>query len=347
MKLIFTIFITLILSINIFSQQKNLDINQIKLSEYLKSEKKYIGGKILNDKVTDLYDELTHISYIRSDASIPDTDLIVRYIFFKKDSLILEIRYEWDIANQNEKINNKKDADFRKRMASFYSKLEKKYLFNFGNSKTNGNLPNNINAKNDYYKTNIWELNNTIIKLEIKMSNLYDKTKNIYPTHKAILSYRATNIKNKDRYFDKPLLKYERKEISNIKNPLKNENPIIGERFPVFPDCEKSKNKTHCLYGNIQELIINKMKSKNILIKDDTLKVGFVVDKTGIIKPYKFSIKSNKNNQELEKIAFEVLKKLPRMKPEYFNIMKQNVTTGHSFYLIIKNNEIVNKFNKE
>lgn len=335
------ILILFLVSINIFSQQGNLDfdINKSTLSEYIQNEKNFVGGEIIDKTTIDLFDELKHISFIRSDGNIPDIDLIVRYIYFEKDSLILEIRHEWDIANHNKKLNNKMDLNFRKSMLSFYSKLENSNKSSFGKSEIEGKLPKRINENDDYCKINRWKLKNIEIKLEIKMSNSYDKEKNIFPTHKIILSYRTSNLKNRTDYNDKTLLKHERKEIPNI------EHPIIGNSEPVYPNCENSKRQKDCMYGNIQELIINKIKSKGMFIKNDTLKIGFLIDINGKTNPWKYSIKSK--NKELEKITFDILLNLPKMKPAYSKETNRNFPSGHTFYLIIKNNEILNKFRKE
>ena len=80
--------------------------------------------KILDSDFQTTKKELGLISYIRSDGSVQDVDLMVRYIFFKQDSLIKEIRNEWDVANHNQKLDNKKDIKFRTDLINFYSILK-------------------------------------------------------------------------------------------------------------------------------------------------------------------------------------------------------------------------------
>lgn len=324
----------LLLSINVFSQKNSVDLNKISLSDYIEKEKDYVGGKILNSDCSTIYDELGLLSYIRSDNNIPDVDLIVRYIYFKNDSLVIEIRNEWDIANHNKKLDNHKDLKFRKDLVAFYSMLEQNLQNRLGKGKVRDKIPTKINEEDTYSKTNEWTLGNTIIKLNITMSNNYNIYKNQFPTHKIIFSYRAVNIENKPDYRNKKLLKRDRKALTNIGNP------IISSREPTFPRCENSTDKIGCMNNEIRKLILQKIKEKNILIKNDTLKIGFLVQKDGEIRPRKSSIKST--NQELEKIGMETINNLPKIIPSYSERVKQNVSFENSFYIIIANNKITN-----
>jgi hypothetical protein len=315
-----------------FCQKQDFDINQVSLSDYIKKEKEYVGGKILDSDFQTTKKELGLISYIRSDGSVPDVDLMVRYIFFKQDSLIKEIRNEWDIANHNQKLDNKKHIRFRTDLMNFYSILEQSLKKNYGNGTANGKIPKNINDKDTYSKEIKWTFENTIVKLNILMSNIYDKQKNTFPTHKIYLSYQANNLKDKLTYEKVELIKRNRKAIPNI------ENPIINSAEPTFPDCENSNEKISCMNNKIRDLVIIRLEQENIQITKDTLKVGFMVQIDGKVKPWESSIKSN--NKELEKVGLETIKNLPIMIPSYSERMKQNVTYGNSFFIIIEKNKV-------
>lgn len=315
-------------------QNEEVDINQVSLSDYIKKEKEFVGGKILDSEYSTNFNELELASYIRSDNSVPDVDLIVRYLYFKNDSLIKEIRNEWDIANHNQKLDNKKDIKFRTDLVNFFSLLEQSLKKNYGNGISNGKIPKNINAKDTYIKEIKWTLENTTVKLNIMMSNIYDKQKKTLPTHRIYLSYQATNLDDKPEYGNSELMKRNRKAIPNI------ENPIISSIEPTFPNCENSTEKISCINNKVRDLILQRIKQKNIQIKNDTLKVGFMVQIDGTVKPTKINIKSN--NIELEKIALETIENLPIIIPSYSERIKQNVTYGNSFYIIIENNRITN-----
>lgn len=315
-------------------QNQDVDINQVSLSDYIKKEKDFVGGKILDSDFSTNFNELELSSYIRSDNSVQDVDLIVRYLYFKNDSLIKEIRNEWDIANHNQKLDNKKDLKFRTDLVSFYSSLEQSLKKIYGNGTANGKISKNINAKDTYSKEIKWTLENTTMKLSLMMSNIYDEQKKAFPTHRIYLSYQATNLDNKPEYGNSELIKRDRKAIPNI------ENPIVNSIEPTFPNCENSAEKISCMNNKVRDLILQKIKQENIQIKNDTLKVGFMVQIDGTVKPTKSNIKSN--NEELEKIALETIENLPIMIPSYSERIKQNVTYGNSFYIIIEDNRIMN-----
>ncbi|WP_162880272.1 hypothetical protein [Mariniflexile rhizosphaerae] len=315
-------------------QNQSVDINSSSLKDYFEKEKDFVGGKISDSDYKTTNKDLGLISYIRSDGSVPDVDLIVRYIFFKKDSLIKEIRNEWDVANHNKKLNNRKSKDFRNDLAKFYSMLEQSLTKNYGKGTITGNLPTIVDDNNSYNKQVKWSLGKTDVELNITMSNQYDTSKKIFPSHKIYLSYQAVNLKDKPDYENAELIKRNRKPIPNI------ENPIVSSQEPTFPDCENSDTKISCMNNKVRDLVLKRLEKENIRIENDTLKVGFLVQIDGSTKPWKSSIKSI--NKELEKIGLETIENLPIMVPSYSERMKQNVSYGNSFFIIIKDNKVVN-----
>jgi hypothetical protein len=189
--------LVIILFLSVFSngisQKKSYDISKTTLSEYISVEKQFVGGKIKDKSVYSLKQDFDIASYIRKDNSIPNLDLIIRYVFSKKDSLIKEIRYELDVANFEKNIEKKQNTNFRKALVNYYLSVEKDLISKLGKSIVDGKLNEItvINEKNDYYKKNSWTLGNTKIDLLIEMSNSIKKNKSIYPNHKVTITYKT------------------------------------------------------------------------------------------------------------------------------------------------------------
>ncbi|MDO6854130.1 hypothetical protein Q4599_11120 [Cellulophaga lytica] len=333
MKKLTTLLVLLVVTSG-FCQPPNLDLNQFPLSTYLEAENNFPGGKILNSDYYTVSDDLGLLSFIRKDSDIADIDIVARYVYYKKDSLILELINEWDVANHNKKINNKKDLEFRKNMLSFYLRGEKAMIASMGEGTVEGNIPLEINDSTAYYKSTVWNLENTLVKLSITMSNNYNKQTEEFPIHKFVVSMRATNITDRPTYKTKQLIKRDRKEIPNI------EHPIVSGKDPIYMGCEKSVDKGVCLRNSVRKRILKELEVENVVIENATLKVGFRVEIDGSITPFERDIKSN--NKQLQTIALQTIIGLPKMIPAYSNKMDQNVTTGNIFYLVIKDGKISN-----
>ena len=115
--------------------------------------------------------------------------------------------------------------------------------------------------------------------------------------------------------------------------------------IPTFPNCETHKDwieKQFCLTNSIQELISIKAKKNNLVLIQDTLKVGVRIEIDG-----SSTIMENKsNNKELESLSQKVLENLPYIEPAYSKSLDRKVTSAYSFYVIFANNEIINKWKK-
>ncbi|WP_435315365.1 hypothetical protein [Cellulophaga fucicola] len=317
-----------------FCQAPNLDLNQFPLSTHLEAENNFPGGQILNSDYYTVSDDLGLLSFIRQDNEIRDVDIIVRYVYYKKDSLILELINEWDVANHSKKLNNKKDLEFRKKMLSFYLRGENAMIASMGDGKAEGSMPLEINDSTTYYKSTVWNLDNILVKLSITMSNNYNKEKGEFPTHKVVVSMKATNISDRPTYAENELIKRDRKEVPLI------EHPVTGNKDPIYPGCENSVDKGICLRNSVRKRILKELEVKDVVIKNATLKLKFLVTADGSVKPFASNIKSN--NSKLEEIGIKTIKELPRMTPAYSKSMDQNVTIGSSFYLVIKEGKIAN-----
>ncbi|MCL5246916.1 hypothetical protein M4I21_13925 [Cellulophaga sp. 20_2_10] len=333
MKKLITLLVLLVVTTG-FCQVSNLDLNKFPLSTYLEAENNFPGGQILNSDYHTVSDDLGLLSFIRKDNDIADVDIVARYIYYKKDSLILELINEWDVANHNKKLNNKKDLEFRKNMLSFYLKGENAMIASMGDGTIEGSMPLEITENNTYYKSIIWNLENALIKLSITMSNNYNKETGEFPTHKVVVSMVATNITDRPAYTGKELIKRDRKEIPNI------EHPIVSGKDPIYPGCENSVEKGVCLRNSVRELILKNINGEKLIINSGTIKIGFLVDINGTVKPWVSDITSN--NSQLQEIALQTISGLPKMIPAYSKKTKQNVSAGNRFYLVIKDNKIAN-----
>ncbi|WP_158844639.1 hypothetical protein [Algibacter sp. L1A34] len=196
-----TLFIILALSVwtKGVSQEENYDISKTTLSEFITSEREFVGGKIKDKSVYSIDKNLEIASYIRKDNNIPNLDLIVRYVYSKKDSIIKEIRYELDVANFEKNKEKTQKKDFRKALVKHYLLVEKGLLSKLGKSQVEGKLTEEttISEKTDYCKKNTWIIGNTKINLLLEMSNSIKQKKNEYPNHKIFITYRVFDDKSK------------------------------------------------------------------------------------------------------------------------------------------------------
>lgn len=184
-------FVILLISKIGVSQENSLDISSKTLAEYIELENQFTGGKINDPSFENIFDDINHISFIRKDNSVPDTDLIIRYVFTKNDSVVKQIRYEWDIDNDTRNMGIKKDKVFRNALVSFFFQLENQLISVIGESEVQGILTDEteINVKDEYYKTHKWIIGKTRIDLTIKMYNALnnEQKQSIYYIH---MTYR-------------------------------------------------------------------------------------------------------------------------------------------------------------
>ncbi|WP_298507105.1 hypothetical protein [uncultured Maribacter sp.] len=316
------------------SQENSYDIYNTLLSEYIAFEKQFVGGKIKDKSVYSLKEDLGIASYIRQDSSVPNLDLIVRYVFSKKDSLIKEIRYELDFANFEKKIEPKQNKNIRKALANYYLTVEKDLISKLGKSKIEGELTDKtvIDEENDYYKNNAWIIGNTRIDLLIKMSNFIRKEKPIYPNHKVTITYKTIE-KIETEYIGrkKP---YELIEKKSLPRKFTNKS-----RIPLISKC-KNNHTEACLQNSISDLILSEANKINLTLKSDTLKIGVRINKNGST-----SIMDNETkNSELKKVVTDVLSSMELIEPAYIKSLKRYETVSYSWYILIKNNEITNRF---
>ncbi|MDO6473098.1 hypothetical protein [Maribacter sp. 1_MG-2023] len=317
--------------------QEKYDISKSTLSDFIAIEKQFVGGKILDESVNSLTEELDIASFIRQDNSVPNLDLIVRYVFSKKDSLIKEIRYELDIANFDEKIENKQDKDFRTSLANHYILIEQQLSEELGKSHKTGEFTKKsiIDGEKDYYKKNTWTVGNTRIDLILEMSNSLHKKKNIYPIHKILIVYRTLVNDSKLNGTEYVGSKDRTKLIEKNKSLPKFKNK---SRIPLISECKKNHTEA-CFQNAISNKILSRANQYKIVLPADTLKVRIRINKDGST-----TLSENQTkNPELKKITEDVVNSLKDIEPAYIKSKETYETVSYSWYVIFRNNEITNR----
>ncbi|WP_299680907.1 hypothetical protein [uncultured Tenacibaculum sp.] len=312
------------------SQKKNYDISKIKVSKYIGFEKLAGGYQIRTNQVYPSKKDISIISYMRQNDNIPNVDLIIRYAFSKKDSLMKEIQYEFDIINFEDQIDKKQNLDFRKALVSHYLSFEEDLTSSFGKSKIKGKLSKNthIDDRKDYYKMNTWILDNTKLELFIEMSNTINYEKFKYPVHKMIMKYKVTETPNIEYIIRK------KRRLKSIPKKFTNRS-----RTPLLKKCRKTPTDA-CFMNTISDLVLKEAKRKKLILKNDTLKIGIDVKTNG-----KASLGINQTkNSELKKLVNQLFSSMETIEPAYSDYSKKYTQSSTSWYIIIKDNEMVNRF---
>ena len=121
-------------------------------------------------------DSAQPLIFRRKQKDIPD--LLVYYTFTKKDSLVSEVLYEWDVSNFEKNSNNPKPTAFNKAMIAKYNELENYITSKYGKGTTEGSLENlaAIDTDDGLKEKDIWQPNDSLkLKMYISVSNYYNK----------------------------------------------------------------------------------------------------------------------------------------------------------------------------
>lgn len=130
-----------------FSQNFNFDIHKNKLSDFIKMEQQFSSELIENKSLHMIPIGVAQpLTYKRKENKIPD--LLIQYFYFKKDSSIYAINYDWDDSILTGFIENKKKSKsevlfFIEKYQEIYAELSKKY----GISKREGDIRNTNKIK--------------------------------------------------------------------------------------------------------------------------------------------------------------------------------------------------------
>lgn len=182
-----------------FSQKISIEIQGKKIGYFVDIEKK-MKSELFNTNQTYLSmdDSAQPYIYKRKEREIPD--LLVEYSFSKKDSIINQVLYEWDVSNFEKKDNNIKSEKFNKALIKKYEDLLKIITSKYGKSEIEGSLDNlkDIETSRGLKRNDSWKPNDSLtIEMYTAISNYYKKEGfvTVNPTHRIRLYVR--NIRKK------------------------------------------------------------------------------------------------------------------------------------------------------
>jgi hypothetical protein len=235
-------FITLILLPiwNLGYSQKcfiELDINGKKI-DYFRNLERELGSMKFNS-------DQTYISggnvaqpeiFIRKEKNLPD--LLVYYTYFKKDSTISEINYEWDVYNFDKKDNNIKSLDFEKNLINKYNSIIDIVSSKFGKSEVDGTLDDlsKINTNEGLKRSDVWKPSDSLkIYAYTTISNYYikDQFVTVNPTHRIRL-YVYNLKENKPEKLSQEKVKLLDEKFNSFILLLSNDN--FEEAKKLFSD---------------------------------------------------------------------------------------------------------------
>lgn len=186
--------LTLLLIWNLGLCQKSyieLDIHGEKM-DYFRNLEREIGSTKFNSDQT--YISSGNVAqpeiYLRKEKNIPD--LLVYYSFFKKDSTISKINYEWDVYNFDKSDDNIQSLDFEKNLIKKYNSIVEFISSKFGKSEVEGSLTDlsKINSDQGLRRKDTWNPSDSLkIIAYTTISNFFKKDKfvTVNPTHRIRL----------------------------------------------------------------------------------------------------------------------------------------------------------------
>lgn len=315
MRKIIIAFLTASLFWNVgISQDLNIELNiQSKKIDYFRNVERKLGSKIFNTGETVISDKPVAQPevYLRKEKYLPD--LLVYYTFFKADSTMSEIEYEWNVYNFDKSDHNIKSLDFEKKLIERYKEIVAFISSKYGKSKEDGNLDDlsNINTENGLRRSDVWQLNDSLkIYSYTTISDYYKKGNSftISPTH--VIRLYVDNLKGESQgaiNFLPKLNVYEQQ--FNLLLTLLSDSKF-GEAKKLFP---KKFEK------NLTDDILNKLKS--ILVTNDKFELvmsGMQMGEDGKMYPmlqYKESSDTNTLPKKLIIVLFDNDSKIIGLKP--------------------------------
>jgi hypothetical protein len=182
-----------------FSQEIYTEIQGKKIGYFVNIEKK-IKSELFDTNQTYLSfdDSAQPIIYKRKEVNIPD--LLVQYSFSKKDSIINEVLYEWDVYNFDKNDNNIKSEKFNKALIKKYNDLLKDLTNKYGKSVVKGSLDdlNQIESDKGLSREDNWKPNDSLeIKMYTSISNYYKKEGAVSTNPRHRIRLYIKNIKKK------------------------------------------------------------------------------------------------------------------------------------------------------
>jgi hypothetical protein len=159
--------------------------------------------------------------FLRKEKNLPD--LLVYYTYFKNDSTISEINYEWDVYNFDKKDNNIKSLDFEKNLITKYNSIIEIISARFGESEVKGSLNDlsKINTNEGLKRSDVWKPSDSLkIYAYTTISNYFKKDGfvTVNPTHRIRLYVSNLKQENPEKLSEEKS-KYLNEKIQFIYSP--------------------------------------------------------------------------------------------------------------------------------
>lgn len=316
-----TVMKTLFLIFNIFFASEcfaqnliQIDIQNKKVKYFIDYEKKLESKPFKSDEQHISFRDVEQpIIFERKETKIPN--LLVFYTYYKKDSAIAEILYEWDNYNFDKSNNTKKPISFNKEMIKKYESIISEISKKYGKSKQEGDLKNLklINNSAGLKRSDDWQINDSLkINSYITLSEFYKKDGpvTISPTHK--IRVYVTSERNE-----------KEPELPKLSDQKINE---LNKNFYEFvekinsSDFDKSRDK---LSNKIRETATNEiLKSLSENISKNRKLVNFMAGyqilldgKSYPMIQYKYTDDNNNSPKEYIVVLFEETGEIIGIKP--------------------------------
>lgn len=212
-----------------FSQQSfiELDIHNKKIGYFRNLERSLGSTKFISDQNYISTGDLAQPEiFLRKEKNLPD--LLVYYTYFKKDSIISEIHYEWDVYNFDKRDNNIKSLGFEKNLIKKYSSIIELVGSKFGKSEVEGGLDDlsKINTDEGLNRSDVWKPSDSLkIYAYTAISNYFRKDQfvTVNPTHKIRL-YVYNLKEDKPEKLSEGKIKLLDEKFSSFIQLLSNDN---------------------------------------------------------------------------------------------------------------------------
>ncbi|ADV48747.1 hypothetical protein Celal_1434 [Cellulophaga algicola DSM 14237] len=310
------------------AERKDIDLTEFSLSHFRTIEKQYTGGEIIDPSVYALSEDYDIISFIRKDNTVPGLDLIVRYVYAKKDSVVAEIKYELDTDDTHQK----KSIAFRKALAAHFINVAE--ITSSTNTKKteqgNFNAQTLINDTDDYYNISTWTAPRVHTTLLLQMSNTLQPATHTYPNHKVHITYQilsGNNITPKSSLIGRKEVKEQDSKTPKFSNATK---------VVLLPECINTPTE-ECFFTTINTKVLALAKQKGVALVADTLIIGVRVNQEGTSSLFR----TKSTNPKLPEICKTVINSLTNVEPSYSTESEAYVTSSYSWYIIFKDGEII------
>ncbi|MCJ7935809.1 MAG: hypothetical protein MUW56_19820 [Chryseobacterium sp.] len=218
----------LFLSPFFFSQNLiQVDIEGKKITDFIKVENK-LGSKVYtpDSEYVSVKPVLQPFIFERKEKEIPN--LLVSYTPYKKDSVIAEILYEWDVSHFEKNDHIKKPLSFNKAMIKKYQEIVNEVSKKYGKSIQEGSLEDLklLNFENGLRRSDHWKISDHInVHSYVTLSEYYKNNGMVtIPTVHRIRMYVSNEKEEKgigDEVLSKEKIKFFDEEFFKLASQLR------------------------------------------------------------------------------------------------------------------------------